>query len=164
MLLAQSPPPRQARAEQIKAALGLTDDQISQLVQLRRQERESLRTTVQQMREKRRTLQESLKAGGADPATLGNLLLDVQKLRQQVRDTNEQYRVRALGLLDDAQRTKLQSLEEAARLQPAIRQAVGLNLLSPPNNRSANLGVQRLGARNLRGIRPQGRRPLGRLR
>jgi hypothetical protein len=57
-------------------------------------------------------------------------------LRQQAQQTNQTYRDRALGLLDDAQKTKLQDLQQAMqrleRRRPAIAAAILLNLLGSP--------------------------------
>ena len=57
-------------------------------------------------------------------------------MRQQVRQTNEDYHSRAIGQLDDAQKTKLQDLQQAMqrleRRRPAIAAAILLNLLGSP--------------------------------
>ena len=133
LLLAQGQPqPRQPSASEVKAALGLDDNTVSQLQQLRRDQREALRSTFQQIRDDERKLRVTLQAGGADPTALGNLLLSIQDLRKQVRDSGEAYRTQALALLNDEQKAKLKGLEEAAKLRAAIGQAAGLNLLKAP--------------------------------
>lgn len=143
VLLAQAPPPRvlrpgaqaaPARAE-LKSFLGLTDQQFDELVQLRRGEQEALRPIREQMAVKAKALREALAAGSPDAALVGQLTLDVRTLRQQVRQTNEEYHNRALGLLDDAQKAKLQTLQRLMRLQPAVNAATALNLLLPPQPR-----------------------------
>lgn len=142
-LLAQGPPmppdpsgptgpPLPPSHDQLKQALGLSDDQVTQLVDLRKQEREALRPVFAQMRDKRKAVQDAMQAGGTDAAALGNLLIEMQNLRKQVRDSNLQYRDKALGVLNADQKAKLKALEEAEKLAPAIRQGVGLNLLAPP--------------------------------
>ena len=120
-----------ARAE-LKNFLGLTDQQFDQLVQLRRDEQAALRPIREQMAEKAKALREAMAAGSPDAAVVGQLTLDVRTLRQQVRQVNEDYHNRALGLLDDAQKAKLQTLQRLMRLQPAVNAATALNLLLPP--------------------------------
>jgi Spy/CpxP family protein refolding chaperone len=144
LLLAQAPPPARgpqpgaqaapARAE-LKSFLGLTDQQFTQLVQLRRDEQEALRPIREQMAVKTEALRDALAAGTPDAAAVGQLTLDVRALRQQVRQINEDYHSRAIGLLDDAQKTKLQTLQRLMRLQPAVNAATALNLLLPPQQR-----------------------------
>jgi len=143
VLLAQGPPPDDfepgppgppgpPRHEELQQALGLTEDQIRQLTDLRKQEREELRSVLDQLRSKGKTLHELMQSQSPDPAAAGNLLIDMKKLRDQMRGTNAQYREKAVGLLNADQKAKLKSLEEAAGLAQAVRQGVGLNLLAPP--------------------------------
>ena len=140
LLLAQTPPASvpqpgaqaaPARAE-LKSFLGLTDQQLTQLVQLRRDEQAALRPIREQMAVKAKALRDALAADAPDAAVVGQLTLDVRTLRQQVRQSNEDYHSRGIGLLDDAQKTKLQTLERLMRLQPAVNAATALNLLLPP--------------------------------
>ncbi len=141
VLLAQAPPPAggpqpgaqaaPARAE-LKSFLGLTDQQLTQLVQLRRDEQQALRPIREQMAVKTKALRNVMAAAAPDPAAVGQLTLDVRALRQQVRQTNQDYHNRALGLLGDAQKTKVQTLQRLMRLRPAVNAATALNLLMPP--------------------------------
>jgi hypothetical protein len=132
VLLAQAPPP--ARAE-LKSFLGLTDQQLTQLVQLRRDEQAALRPIREQMAVKAKALRDAMAAGAPDAAAVGQLTLDVRNLRQQVIQANQDYHNQALGLLDDAQKTKLQTLQRLMRLRPAVDAATALNLLLPPPQR-----------------------------
>ena len=143
LLLAQTPPASvpqpgaqaaPARAE-LKSFLGLTDPQLTQLVQLRRDEQAAVRPIREQMAVKAKALRDALAAGAPDAAAVGQLTLDVRTLRQQVRQINQDYHGRALGLLDDAQKAKLQTLQQLVRLRPAVDAATALNLLLPPQQR-----------------------------
>jgi len=135
-LLAQTPPaPPQPPADRfgaVQAAVGLTYTQVTQLLELRKQQGEAVRTPSQQMRERQKALRDGLQAGTADAAALGNLLLEIQSLGKKIRETHESFRAQALALLDDQQKANLAKLEEAMKLQPAIGQAAGLNLLQGP--------------------------------
>jgi len=143
VLLAQGPPPDDfetgppgppgpPRHEELQQALGLTEDQVRQLTDLRTQEREELRGVLDQLRSKGRALHEAIESQSPDAAAVGNLLIDMKKLRGEMRGTNAGYREKAVGLLSTEQKTKLKALEEAAGLAQAIRQGIGLNLLAPP--------------------------------
>lgn len=141
VLLAQAPPPAGVRQPGAQAAparaalknfLGLTGGQIEQLVQLRRSEQEAVRPIREQMAEKAKALREALAAGSPDAALVGQLTLDLRALRQKVVATNQDYHNQALGVLDDAQKAKVQTLQRLMRLQPAVGAATALNLLLPP--------------------------------
>jgi Spy/CpxP family protein refolding chaperone len=120
----------------LQSALGLSDQQVQQLVQLRKDEAQALQPIRQQVREKREALQEAREAATPNPTTVGQLVLDLQKLEAQVRSINEDYHNRALAVLDAAQRDKLDDLQKGgqrpARAGAVIAAARALNLLPPP--------------------------------
>jgi Spy/CpxP family protein refolding chaperone len=122
--------------EALKTALGLSDQQIEQLTALRKEERQALQPARQEMQQAQKALRDAMAAGTSDPAAIGKLTMQLRDLRQQVQQTNQTYRDRALGLLDEAQKTKVQNLQQAMqrlqRMRPAIAAATQLNLLEPP--------------------------------
>jgi Spy/CpxP family protein refolding chaperone len=152
VLLAQTPQQPAARQgaqagrarEALKTALSLSDQQIGQLTALRKEERQALQPVRQEMQQAQKALRDAMAAGTPDPAAIGKLTLQLRGIRQQVQQTNQTYRDRALGLLDDAQKTKVQNLQQAMRrlerIRPAIAGARLLNLLEPP--RKAVAGAQ----------------------
>ncbi len=131
-LMAQPAPPQAPPVQALKQFLSLTDAQATQLTQLRREQGQAVQVIAQQIREKESALRTLLESGGADAAPVGRLVLDVNDLRIQIRETNERYQAQARQVLTATQREKLGVLIEAAKLQPAIAQAIGLNLISPP--------------------------------
>jgi Spy/CpxP family protein refolding chaperone len=124
--------------EALKTVLGLSDQQIGQLTALRKEERQALQPARQEMQQAQKALRDAEAAGTPDPAAIGKLTLQLRGLRQQAQQTNQTYRDRALGLLDDAQKTKVQNLQQTvqrqARMRPAIAAATFLNLLDSPRN------------------------------
>jgi hypothetical protein len=144
----------------LKTALGLSDQQISQLIQLRKDERQALQPVRQQMQDTAKALRDASAAANPDPTAVGKLTLQLRGLREQVLQTNKTYHNQALALLDDTQKTKLeniqQSLQRLARAQAAIRAATALNLLEPPARGKA---VQGAGAGA--GVRARMRQRLG---
>lgn len=130
--------------EALKTALGLNDGQIEQLTALRQEERQALQPVRQEMQQAQKALRDAMAAGTSDPAAIGELTLQLRGLRQQVQQTNQTYHDRALGLLDEAQKTKVQNLQQAMqrlqRMRPVIAAATQLNLLEPPRQAAGGAG------------------------
>ena len=120
----------------LETALGLGDQQISQLIQLRKDERQALQPIRQQVQDTAKALRDAMAAANPDPAAVGKLTLQARGLRQQVQQSNKSYHDRALALLDATQKAKLDNLQQAlpglAKARAAIRAATALNLLDPP--------------------------------
>jgi len=113
----------------LKEALGLTDDQVSRLQALRKEQADANTASFQSIRDKQKLLDDTLKAGGGSAAALGQLLLDIDAARRGVQDVDKKYHTLALAVLTADQNTKLAQLEAALKLQPAAQQAIGLNLI-----------------------------------
>ncbi len=147
----------QPRLDALKAALGLTDSQVEAFQQLRRQQAEAARPLFEQIGQKQRELEEKVRGGSTDAASLGSLLIEIQNLRARARDAEKGVRDQAVNALTPEQRAKLTTLEEAVKLQAAIGQAAGLGLLTPPANAGDGPGFGPGGP----GIGPRGRAPGG---
>ena len=113
----------------LKDALGLSDDQVARLMALQRERADAHAAVMQATREKQKLLDETLKAGGASAATVGQLLLDITAARQSVQEDDKKYHALALAVLTADQTTKLAALEAALKMQLAAQQAIGLNLI-----------------------------------
>jgi Spy/CpxP family protein refolding chaperone len=116
----------------LKAALGLTDQQVEQLGQLRREMAEALRPLRDEMQQKAQALREAVGAANADSALVGKLTLEARNLRQQVQQLQATYRERSMALLTAEQKEKLQNIQQSAGLGPALAGARGLGLIGPP--------------------------------
>ena len=123
--------PRPAFTE-LKANLGLQDAQITQIQQLQRQSIDGLASVQSQVRDKESALSDLLAKGTTDAAAVGKLVLEIHGLRSQLSKARDTARQAALALLFADQKTKLKTLEDAAKLEPAIQQATALWLLSEP--------------------------------
>lgn len=147
---AQEQPPAPAA---LKEALGLTDQQMQQLLDLRKQAAEDNRAVVEQIRAKRQELATLMQTANPDAAKAGQLLVDIKRLEDQRRTRLEEFRTKALSLLTAEQKQKLADLEKALTLGPAARQAVGLGLIVPPQGAPGLFGAPgRLAP--IRGLRP----------
>ena len=150
-----------ASYDELKAALGLSDAQINQLRQLQLSAAQANRNVLEQLAERARTLRDAMKTEN-DPAVLGRILIDIRNLRKQLTDAETRTRDQALQILTADQRTKLRTLEDALKLQPAIQQAVMLHLMARPQVEGLGMwlggGVPRLGMRGPEGNGRFGRR------
>lgn len=124
----------QPRIDEVKAALVLTDPQVQALEKIQQQERDALATIRTGIDTKQQALSDLLQKGSTDANALGRLLVDIQALRTQLTQSQTPYRDQARNVLTADQKTKLKTLEDAAKLQDAIRQATFLNLIAPPAN------------------------------
>jgi len=116
----------------LKTYLNLTDAQVTSLQAIRTQQRTALSNTHQQLQQKQQSLNSLLSGGSTDPNAVGQLVLDIQALRKQVSTANSSLQAQAVSVLTADQKTKLNALQDAAKLQPAIREAEFLFLLAPP--------------------------------
>ena len=161
----QPPQGRQGpRLEAVKQALQLTDEQINRLREIRKADFEAVRPIGQQMREKGQLLRENIQAG-APAAEVGQIVLELEGLKTQLRQIHENSQNEAIGVLDASQQELLEKLKEAIRLQAAIGHARALGLLGggPQRPSMAPMGPGgRGGARLPQGwMAPRGRRGPG---
>jgi len=112
--------------------LNLTSAQISTLQQLRQSEMAALKPIFEQIRPLRESLRTQEEGSSADAATVGQLVLNIKTLQQQAAPIRASFQQQALAVLTAAQKTQLAALQNAASLIPAIHEAMGLNLLTPP--------------------------------
>jgi len=136
-LLAQPPAggpgPKQMRPnqDQIKDHLNLSDSQIQTLEQIRRQTMDAIRPLMQQIGEKHGALNDLMQKGGADPATVGKLVLEIDALQKSISQKQSSATDEARNSLTADQRAKLKALDDVRKAMPAIDQATALNLLTP---------------------------------
>jgi hypothetical protein len=116
----------------LKTAIGLTDAQVTQLQQLRKDQFTQNQATFTQIREKEKALQTALAGSSASAVELGQLMLDIKSLRAQIQGKQPEMEKAARALLNQDQLTKLATLESAQKLEPAIHEATALSLLARP--------------------------------
>jgi methyl-accepting chemotaxis protein len=116
----------------LKAFLNLSASQIQGLIQLQQQKGQALQPVVQQAAQTQQKLQQILASPNPDPATVGQLVIAITVLGQQVQQIAGSFQQQASNLLQSDQKTKLPPLQLALELQPAALQAVSLGLLNAP--------------------------------
>jgi phospholipase/lecithinase/hemolysin len=129
VLFAQDPYPQ---PPDLKVFLNLSDSQIQGLVQLQQQKGQALQPVVQQVAQTQQKLQQILTAPNPDPATVGQLVIAIETLGQQVQQIAGSFQQQASNLLQSDQKMKLPPLQLALELHPAALQAVSLGLLNAP--------------------------------
>jgi Spy/CpxP family protein refolding chaperone len=117
----------------VQSYLNLTEAQITSLQQLRQSERAALKPIMEQMGPLHESLRSQSQSGSADATAVGKLVLSIQSLEQQAAPIRTSFQQQALAVLTPAQKTQLSALQSAAALMPAIHEAEGLNLLTPPD-------------------------------
>lgn len=130
----------QGKAGAAQSYLNLTDAQVTSLKQLRQSEMTALKPIFQQIQPLRQSLRTQEQSSGADATAVGKLVLEIQALEQQVTPIRQSYQQQALAVLTPQQKTQLAALQSAAALIPAIHEAMGLNLLTPPEGEEGHGG------------------------
>jgi hypothetical protein len=116
----------------LKVFLNLSDSQIQGLVQLQQQKGQALQPVVEQAAQAQQKFQQILAEPNPDPATVGQLVIAIATIGQQVHQIVGSFQQRASNLLQPDQTTKLPPLQLALELYPSALQAVSLGLLNAP--------------------------------
>lgn len=152
ILCAQNPGFR-ARSGQAPAAgkalqeqLQLTDQQMTQLRDLRKQQFEAMKPQLQQLRTATQSLRDLTQSANPDAAAVGKQTLEVKNLREQIRAGREDLDKKARAVLTPQQLEKLKDLEAALKMVAAGRQAQALGLIEGPAASAGGRGA-RMGRR-----------------
>ncbi len=117
--------------QELQAHLGLSASQLQELTQLQTTYHQKLQGVWTQIAAKQRALDELIASGSRDAAAIGTLHLAINDLQKEVRTAATQNQTAALIVLNADQKVKLNALDAARKLQPAIGQAMSLGLLDP---------------------------------
>ncbi len=162
MLLAQPGPgprgPRMANLDAVTQYLGLTDQQVTDLQTARKDFfTNELRPIMEQIHEKQQTLREEMQRDAPNAAIVGQLQVDIAALRDQIKAKHGAQVEQLRSTLTDEQKTKLDALQQAAELLPAIQEARGLSLLAAPAG-GMGPGAGGMGFGPMRGMARRGMR------
>ena len=126
------PGPQAPAFDNLKTYLGISDTTIQSIQQAIQKTQSTIQPLVQQIGEKHRAVADLLAKGSTDAAAIGKLILDAEAIRKQIRTQHDALQSTAQSFLTADQKTKLKALEDAAKLAPAIHEAVGLHLVTGP--------------------------------
>jgi hypothetical protein len=126
---AQTPLPPQQPLSQVKQFLGLTDSQVSAIIQNNNdyntfsfQQQQTIQHAQAQIAVE--TAQDQL-----DPVAIGSLYAGIESACRDLRSKAARSQQQNLSLLTDVQRAKLNMLNDAMKLAPIISEAQSGNLL-----------------------------------
>ena len=113
--------------------LNLTDSQVSTLAAIHQQQQSALSQLYTQLDQDEQTLQTLLKATSPNALSIGQTMIEIQNLQNQISQTGtSQYQTQALAVLNQSQLAMLANLNTALQLQTTAYQAVGVFLLTAP--------------------------------
>lgn len=104
----------------VAAFLELTPEQVSTLRSLLEQRHETIVPLIQQIAEKQQQIAEQLSSGAPDPATIGQLVIEISQLIQQVHQAQASFLEAFNNLLNEEQRRRYQAIKLAELLQPLL--------------------------------------------
>ncbi len=133
VLMAQTVPVPGPRVARIQEYLSLSDAQIETLIANVRTQATERSAQARRVDELRQALQQEAARENADAVTMGNLAAEREAVCREDRRDQAAVTERALAVLTAAQRTRLQSLEEARRLDSVMQEAQTLGLLDAGN-------------------------------
>lgn len=142
--------PGEAGTAALKTYLGLTDAQVEQIQTLRKQRAEAMQPEAAALRAKALELRQLMQTANPDPAKVGALTVELKQLREKAVAERSSANDQIKAVLTTDQQAKLKDLEAAAKLGPAVRQAIGAGLIEAPQMEGLGDGTGPL-ARGLRG-------------
>lgn len=113
----------------VKQLLGLTDDQVSKMVQAQTENALFAEGKLRRIFQVNAEIDEETSKASLDAMALGVRYLELEVICRELRDAAAEIPKKNLGLLTDGQKVKMKILEEAVSLAPTIAQAQSLQLL-----------------------------------
>lgn len=96
--------------------LRLTPAQLESLKQLRQELQAETKPLHEQQKQLREQLRDQLEAANPDACTVGETMLDIHEIGDQVRAALEEFDDKFTAILTPEQRARYEALKEAARL------------------------------------------------
>jgi hypothetical protein len=122
--------------------LSLSSDQADTLTSLNRANQKQSAERQRNIAQLRARLAQETAKDTLDPLTIGKLDAQIETTRRGIANDSVTLRNRARAVLNDVQRVKLSSLEDARKLQPLITAATCENLMEPrANGNSPSCGL-----------------------
>lgn len=101
--------------------LELSSDQLDKIKGLLDTRRDTIQPLNRQIEEKNKILREKLAASDRDATAIGNLMIEIHNLRQQVGEAQKAFDTDLESVLTETQLDRLKVLRRAVRLEPLIR-------------------------------------------
>jgi hypothetical protein len=127
------PPPQQALS-QVRQYLGLTDSQVTAILQNNSDYNTFSFQQQDQIRQAQSQIAVEIAKDPLDPPTIGNLYAGIETTCRGLRDKAAVAQQQNISILTDTQRAKLNMLNDALKLVPTISEAQSGNLLGSTNS------------------------------
>ncbi len=127
-------PNPQSPFQQVKAYLGLTDAQLTQIVTNLNEYRQLVVQRQQRIFQVQSEIYQETTKSPLDPAALGIRYAEIETICRNVRDEAAAIQTRNVTMLTDAQRVKLKALDDATKLLPVINEAQNAGISAPPGS------------------------------
>jgi Spy/CpxP family protein refolding chaperone len=125
-----------ANLDAIQQYLELTDQQVSDLKAARQDFfTNEIQPIMEQIHEKRTALRTEMQSASPNASIVGQLQVEIAQFATQLKEKHAAQVEQLRSSLTDAQKAKLDELQKAAELLPAIQEARGLSLLQGPEGR-----------------------------
>jgi len=118
--------------QKMKAYLGLTDTQLTQITINLNQYSQLVLQRQQRMAQVQGEIRQETAKSPLDPAALGIRYAEIEAICRNVKDEAVAAQSRNLSLLTDAQKAKLKTLDDAYKLLSIITEAQNAGVLTPP--------------------------------
>ncbi len=125
-LLAQEIPADAPPVAVLKVTLGLSDDQVSDIGALIQARAEAIKPIAEEVKMLQRQLEEAVGSDAPDPLQVGELVLDVHLLKQEIGQQQEEFRQAFQLILTPMQMERVGQIHHIAL---AIRAAQALGQL-----------------------------------
>ena len=129
-------PDRVRAAEIISHYLDLTDGQSSQIREVLEAAQSAIKPLREEIQPLRQSLRDQLDSGAPVAEDVGQLVIQIHSLCDQIRSEQQSGADSIRSLLNDEQIHKVEAVRQAAQLVPVIRAFGVLGLLPPPQRQA----------------------------
>jgi hypothetical protein len=113
----------------LRQFLQLTDDQVRKISQNNREFQEFAALKERRAFQVKQEIAAETAREPLNPGALGARYVELEVIRREIADKQKQLRPANIALLTEAQKMRLQALEEARRLQPVVAMGQSVNLV-----------------------------------
>jgi hypothetical protein len=115
----------------LRAVLGLDEKQAQSLRQFQREKARKMDEAQFQLRQKQGTLMDLLEQEEPDGSALVSTVKSIHALRKQAGDIEKEFREKTAAVLNEEQKSRLKSFQEARQIPPAMWEAARFDLVRP---------------------------------
>ena len=127
-------------ADTVEEYLALTSGQHQKLKALSTKLQGRAQSSMEELESTQKALRMRLASDDNDAMAAGKALLNLEVAKRRAERTSEEIRKEAVALLTTEQITKLKALDQAVKLHPVARQAMGMFLIAPPDSTLTGTG------------------------